>query len=214
MLRTCLIRVVSVATMAAISIAAMTPAAAEFIGSATLIERDVHGVIDKARVLVKRGDRVERDEVIETSASSSAQFEFLDKTKLSIGPSSQVKLDEFAYSGGGKASKVAIELLLGGFRFVSGKSGRQAYEIRTPHAVIGVRGTTIGFIVTAQSTTVILKQGGITVCRRGTRVCADARSAEQRIIVRNDNLQGPLRRRANDPDFADWCRDRKARCGL
>ncbi len=188
--------------------------AADLIGSAMIVERDVHGTIENARYTKSAGDRVARDEIIETGPSSATQIEFVDRTKLSVGPSSQVKLDEFVYSGGDKARKVAVELLKGGFRFVSGRSGQRAYEIRTPHAVIGVRGTTIGFIVTEESTTVILKQGAISVCRRGTRTCSTARRAEQRIVVGRTVLQGPINKRPNDLDFADWCRGGGASCGL
>jgi hypothetical protein len=200
--------------MTVLSSTAARLSATELVGSALLVERDVFGTIEGARYTKAIGDRVARDEILETGPSSATQIEFLDKTRLTIGPSSQVKVDNFVYSDGTKASKVAIELLIGGFRFISGKSGQRAYEIRTPHAVIGVRGTTIGFIVTADNTTVILKQGAISVCRRATRACTSATKAEQRIVVRAGVLQGPLIRRVGDPDFTDWCKNGGASCGL
>src|SRR5262249_18908143 len=85
-------------------------------------------------------EALEQDDRIRTSRDGSIQVRFLDDTLLTIGPNSEVLLDKFVFEGP-KAKNLSIEVVRGAMRFVSGTSDRSAYEIKTPVATIGVRGT-------------------------------------------------------------------------
>src|SRR5215207_8527996 len=106
------------------------------------------------------------------SLSKMAGKRFLDRTDLSIGGSATVKLDRFVYDPGGSARSVVVSSTKGVLRWVSGDSTSRAYEIRTPHAILGIRGTAFDLIVAPRETVVVLGQGVVSVCARlGPRNC-------------------------------------------
>lgn len=91
------------------------------------------------------GGGVHADEIIKTGDSSSAQLLFLDQTSLLVGSKSEVKLDRFVYDPTGGNGKVVMNAGKGVFRFVSGSQNKKSYQINTPVATIGVRGTVFTF---------------------------------------------------------------------
>jgi hypothetical protein len=77
---------------------------------------------------------------VKTGSSGKAGLQFNDQSNLSVGPSSQVRLDKFVYDpskGGGSA---VIEATRGTFRFTSGSQNGGQVTIKTPHGMLGVRG--------------------------------------------------------------------------
>src|SRR5690606_23187562 len=68
---------------------------------------------------------------------------------------------------GNTAQKLAVNALSGTFRFATGKSPKAAYEITTPTATIGVRGTGFDLNVTQQLTRAIVSHGEINLCQGG-----------------------------------------------
>ena len=95
----------------------------------------------------------------------AAKLIFLDLTNLAIGPTSRVTLDRFVYSGDVNAQKVTVNLAKGLFRFTTGALDKKAYEIRTPSASIGVRGTVLDIGVQGpRQMRVTLVEGQALVC--------------------------------------------------
>ncbi len=143
------IRILS-GSLAIVMIAAATligPAdvmAAQKIGIASVVKNSVQGA--NARPL-SNGSDVSANERIRTGQLSTAQLLFLDQTTLSVGAQSEVVLDRFVYDPDRGNGKVVVNAGVGAFRFVSGAQKSSAYEIRTPVATIGVRGTVIHWIV-------------------------------------------------------------------
>jgi hypothetical protein len=80
----------------------------------------------------------------------------LDRTKLSVGASAQVKLDRFVYDVSGSPRTVVLTAAKGVARFVSGSGPSSAYQVRTPHATIGVRGTVFDVLVQPSRTVVCM----------------------------------------------------------
>ena len=203
------------AVIAIIACFANAPLRAEPIGQATAVERDVTHAAGGASARLDFGDRVEQDELVTTAAASSAKLQFLDQTELMIGPISSVKLDRFVYNPDRTAKTITLDLLRGGFRFVTGKSEYKAYVLRTPEAIIGVRGTVIGIFVEKGRTSVKLKQGGMTVCvRGGGKRCQDLEALEDVVVVTARGVTKPSPRKGLAPDFSLWCQAGKAGCGL
>ncbi|MBK8175928.1 MAG: FecR domain-containing protein [Rhodospirillales bacterium] len=136
----------------------------EAVGQATLVVRSVFGTVDDKRLPVTVHDAVFWHELIETADESAAQMVFLDGTTLSSGPNSRVVIDEFVYAGGGEARRFAVSVVRGLMRFVTGTSPSDIYEIRTPNAMIGVRGTDIAINVDdAGNTDVYVRHGRISL---------------------------------------------------
>lgn len=112
---------------------------------------------------LKVGAGVVRDEVVRTGPSGVIELRFLDDTNLALGPSSSVTLDEFVYAGG-TASRVAVGLGKGAFRFATGVSPKKAYKISTPLSAIGVRGTDLSGEIIGGQERFTLWHGSIRVC--------------------------------------------------
>jgi hypothetical protein len=92
-----------------------------------------------SRALKSGSDVFEDDKIV--VKTGNAQIELSDGTKLVVGPSSTLLLDQFVMRGTDKADKVAIKALRGTYRFITGRSPKSAYKISTAHATIGIRGT-------------------------------------------------------------------------
>jgi hypothetical protein len=80
---------------------------------------------------------------IQTATGGSVQLLFLDKTSMTIGPNSDLTIDEYVYDPTGNTGKIAATLGKGALRFVGGQISHNGdAEIRTANAVIGIRGGT------------------------------------------------------------------------
>jgi hypothetical protein len=87
-------------------------------------------------------DLVEQNDRVITAGDGSAYIHFIDDTVLTVGANSEVVLDKFVFDGD-KAKTATVQLVRGTLRFVTGISDHRVYQIQTPVATIGVRGTTI-----------------------------------------------------------------------
>src|SRR5882672_4037700 len=124
-----------IALMLAVGVGA--PAhAQERIGRAAVIRNDVSQISPRV-IKISTGDEIFRDETVRTAADSDAKFVLRDDTNLSLGPGSTLKLDRAVFDDP-KLGDIAIKLTYGAFRFVTGNSNKEAYEIRTPIATVGV----------------------------------------------------------------------------
>lgn len=106
-----------------------------------------HGAVeaqsDGRKRLLAKGDPVCVGETIVTSRSGTLQIRMTDDGLVSVRPETQLRIDQFAYTGTSKDVSV-FSLLKGAGRFVTGKLGKlypQKDLLRTPTATIGVRGT-------------------------------------------------------------------------
>jgi len=120
------------------------------IGKAVEITNEVTAAQQNAakRQLAKQ-DPVREREILESARNSRGEFILADDTKLVLGPTARLVLDEFVYNPSQTSAnnKVNINLVKGAFRFISGGSGSNAYQITTPLASLGIRGTKIdGYI--------------------------------------------------------------------
>ena len=123
----------------------------------------VKGTIETDTRNIKVSDEVFQQELIQTTSVSATQFIFLDETILTIGPESQLVLDEMVFNPKATKGKVVVTALKGLFTFVSGSLPSDSYQIRTPTATIGVRGTKFDLFVSRNgASTVILRSGAVT----------------------------------------------------
>lgn len=159
-------RIVACAIALAIVAATSTGARATTdIGKATAITTSVTGTLDQQSIVLKTGDEIFANQTMSTDDTGVGQFEFRDKTKLAIGPGSTVVLDNFVYNPNTSGSKVVINLARGSFRFITGRARHDAYEITTPSATIGVRGTAFDvYVGTSGELAVAMINGAVEVC--------------------------------------------------
>jgi ferric-dicitrate binding protein FerR (iron transport regulator) len=152
-------------------LSATTSAADERIGIAAVVRNTV-SQLEPQVTRIAKGDEVVRNEVVRTGTDSDARLVFRDDTNLALGPGSTLKLDRTVFDDP-KAGDIAIKLTTGAFRFVTGNSNKEAYEIKTPIATMGVRGTTLDILVKKRRNIIVLRTGKVTVCVIGNRNCVD-----------------------------------------
>ncbi|MDD4911235.1 MAG: FecR domain-containing protein [Sideroxydans sp.] len=94
---------------------------------------------------LRKGDAVNEGDTVSTARNASAQIKMKDGGFIAVRPDTQLKFDEFKFSGkAGQPERGVFSLFRGGFRAVTGLIGRinkSDYKIRTPAATIGIRGT-------------------------------------------------------------------------
>jgi hypothetical protein len=159
-------------TIAALTALLSTSAAyaQEQVGQATLIKTAVTGGSGPLAI----ESPVYRDERINTSPSGLGEFTFRDGTKFAVGGNSSVVIDRFVFDDSRTFNQLTLNAARGSFRWVSGKSKSEAYEIVTPAGVIGVRGTRLDIFVGADGiTSVVLLEGAAQFC--GANGCQELR---------------------------------------
>ena len=135
------------------------------IGSATSVRNRVDGVIGGQARSLSPGSAVHANELIRSGEDSVGNLQFLDQSKLSVGPNSQVRLDKFVYDPDLSGGAIVVNLLKGTFRFMTGIAAKPAYVIRTPAASITVRGTIFDvFVISADETWLLLSEGAVEAC--------------------------------------------------
>ena len=90
------------------------------------------------------GARVQELDVIRTGADGSLGMTFVDDSLLSIGPNSALAIDRFTFDPTTQRGTFQASLRGGTLSAVSGRLTRQspdAMKVRTPTAILGVRGT-------------------------------------------------------------------------
>jgi trimeric autotransporter adhesin len=95
------------------------------------------------------GNDVVFNERIATQANGQAEILFVDRSALTVGPNSDLVIDEFVYSPDTGTGKLAASATKGVFRFVGGALSKNpdAVTIKTPAAIVGIRGAVAMFTV-------------------------------------------------------------------
>ena len=161
----------SVLVLLCVSLAPVAGAAEHEVGTAVLIKQKVTGKLGTEERDLKTGFRVHRNELVRTGPQAQAELKLDDNTKLAIGPDAELLLDEYAVAAGNDTKSIALKLLKGTLRFLTGNNASESYKIETPSATIGVRGTVLDvYIGPGGDTLVLLHQGEVEVCSRA-RTC-------------------------------------------
>lgn len=117
------------------------------------------------------GSDISIGERVITGTTGQVQIEFDDRTKLVVGPSSSLLIEDYLLREDGSAGKLALNALSGTFRFVTGGAPKDRYTIKTPTATIGVRGTAFELYVTKAWTYILMQQGAVTGCNSSGGDC-------------------------------------------
>jgi hypothetical protein len=131
--------------LAALVLAATTNivAAQQRVGVNSAVNPDVSGLPPgaPARQLVIGGDVVFKERIT-TNAQGQTQVLFLDKSAMTVGPNSDVTVDEFVYDPNTGNGKLAMSAAHGVMRFIGGKLSKNenAVTMLTPTGVLAVRG--------------------------------------------------------------------------
>lgn len=94
---------------------------------------------------------VEAGDTLTTQRDTFAQINFIDGSKTTIRPNTQLKIDEFKFSQEKPENdSLVFRLIKGGLRTITGLIGKRgnlnAWQMRTNTATIGIRGSTGEFL--------------------------------------------------------------------
>jgi len=161
-----LVRPVAGAAIAGALFLAPAPAAlAQPAGTATDVSATARAVSGTQTRFLETQGAVFTGDVITTDPTGQAQIRFADDTKMVVGPNSQLEIDRFVFQSSTTASEVSMETVRGAFRFITGRSSKQAYRINFPGGTIGVRGTEIDMVIGPDGTgKFALWEGAFEVC--------------------------------------------------
>ena len=96
------------------------------------------------------GTRLQTSDIIKTGADGSVGITMDDDSLLSAGPNSVLSLDQYAFDATTNQGRLDTSLNKGTLAVISGRIAKQspdAMTVRTPTAILGVRGTE--FVVSA-----------------------------------------------------------------
>jgi hypothetical protein len=159
-------------------------------------------------------DPVHFDETVATVPQGALHMRFLDDSELRLGSDCRVRLDEFVYDPGQPAAgKMVAEVGKGIARFVTGKI-KQRFQVRTPVASIGVRGTDFSVWVEDQRggrTTIWVNEGSIVVTPAGGQAVEVAQDSTVLIEPGSGTVQQNAPRPPGDPGLSPRLRLRPNR---
>jgi hypothetical protein len=99
----------------------------------------------KVRVLGLKSE-VESGDTLVSEKNTYAQIKFIDNSEMTLKPNTTFKVESFAFEAGKpEADSASFSLIKGGLRSITGllgKRSKEKFELKTPSATIGIRGTT------------------------------------------------------------------------
>ena len=148
--------------------------------------------------------RVPENAVITTSAQSTIALRFKSGSLIRLGPNTSVNLEEMMHGAVAGKRRERIKLITGKIwtRVMKLVGQESNFEIRTAHAVAGVRGTAFWVSTGAQGDTFVVDHGEIFVSREG-RAMAMLRGAGATTFASPAGITEPHRL---DPEDLDTLR--------
>jgi hypothetical protein len=127
-----------------------TTASSQQVGTAAAVNPSAQARGTGGARTIVIGNSISHRERIQTTSAGSVQLLFLDKTSMTIGPNSDLAIDEYVYDPAANTGKLAATLTKGVMRFVGGQVSHSGNaQITTPGGVVGIRGG-VGIIGTNQ----------------------------------------------------------------
>jgi len=114
------------------------------VGQVKTAKGTVHVERDGKRLPANVGMPIRQSDALVTGADGSVGVTFSDNSLLSTGPNSVLVVDRYSFDSTTHAGRFDASLKKGTLAVVSGKMVKQspdAMKVRTPAAIMGVRGT-------------------------------------------------------------------------
>ena len=110
--------------------------------SGPLAARKAHGAVK----VVSVGSKIDEGDTVLTEKRTYARLKFNDGSEVTLKPNSQFKIEKYSYDQAKpKDDAGSFNLIKGGLRTITGEIGKRgnqdSYQMKTPTATIGIRGT-------------------------------------------------------------------------
>jgi len=143
---------------------------AEVVGYFSKIEGrvDILRVGADTAVSVRIGDPVSMGDIVRTKSDGKAEIIFKDETSVRLAPDTRVRIDEYTFNPDNTRNKGILNLFRGKIRAVVSKVvgrvipagiGASTFNVNTPTAIAGVRGTTLFVFYSGGITGVLFTDG-------------------------------------------------------
>ena len=122
---------------------AADPAAA---GRIKVVSGPVFIVRAAGTIQATAGQALFEADTLRTGADGRVGITLNDDTRISLGPGSEARLDQFVYAPADKRGSLVLKVVRGLIAYVSGRIAKlspDAVKLETPNAIVGVRGTTL-----------------------------------------------------------------------
>ncbi|MBT3198088.1 MAG: hypothetical protein HN344_10205, partial [Gammaproteobacteria bacterium] len=120
---------------------------------------------DGAVRILKEGDAIYKNDVVETVGNSTIGLKLLDETSFQMGPETRAIIENYNFNAATESGQFEATVLEGFFRYASGRLGGldkgTHTVIKTPTAQLGVRGSELEGMVAVDGTTTFVHQEGI-----------------------------------------------------
>ncbi len=118
------------------------------VGRVVWVKGELRAIMpNKEERILQKMSVIYLSDMLVTDAKSQAQIAFTDNTLLTFRPDTKFSIEQYAYkpqAKKGSVGKYVMNLIQGGFRTITGliaKDNPSDYQVNTPVATIGVRGT-------------------------------------------------------------------------
>ena len=139
--------------------------AAELAGRVIMVRGEAQAISASGEVRsLKRRDSVYVSDTLRTGEDSRVQVRFVDNALLALKANSELRINTYEMNAEQTGGTILMELVEGGFRTLTGtigKGNQSDYEVRTPVASIGIRGTLYSLLWQQQSLMAGVWEGGI-----------------------------------------------------
>lgn len=122
---------------------AADPAAA---GRIKVVSGSVFIVRTAGTIQATAGQALFEADTLRTGADGRVGITLNDDTRISLGPGSEARLDQFVYAPAERRGGLVLKVVRGLIAYVSGRIAKlspDAVKLETPNAIVGVRGTTL-----------------------------------------------------------------------
>lgn len=143
----CHIAISYVVALLIVTLYTATAFAADKVGTVTYLSGPLFArKADGSMKTLSKNSVVEQGDTLITEKRTYARIKFSDNGEVTLRPESQLKIEAFSYNEDKpKEDKALFALIKGGLRALSGHVGKRgdpdSYKMKTPPAVIGIRGT-------------------------------------------------------------------------
>ena len=134
-------------------VAAVSPVRAQeppAAGRIKVVSGSAFVVRQNASIPAEPGQMVFETDSLKTGADGRIGVTLKDDTRVSLGPSSELRLRRFTYEPGRGSFGMVLQFVQGVAAYVSGRMAKlapQSIRLETPAAIVGVRGTSLAILV-------------------------------------------------------------------
>jgi hypothetical protein len=117
---------------------------ADAIGQIKILSGDVAIVRNNVRSPAQAGDLLEKADTLLTGADGRVGVTFIDNSRFSLGPNSQIGLEKFTFNPTTQEGEFLTKVERGTLAVISGQiahSAQDAMKVKTRTTILGVRGT-------------------------------------------------------------------------